>query len=194
MKPLHLILAAQAALAVTPAAAKVPPTLVQSLDMQGFSAPKISPDGRRVVYEETRTNWAANAFETDLWLADVATGERHLLTTAAKSSNNAAWSPDGRQIAFLSDRPGALPRSPADKLQLWVMPAGGGEAQQFTRFDGGVSGFRWAPDSHRLVVTAAEQPDGLKDRKETFGEYHVIHADYAMSHLWLIDLPQADAA
>jgi len=34
----------------------------------------------------------------------------------------------------------------------------------------------------------------MKDRKDYFGEYHVIHADYAMTHLWLVDVPQADAA
>ena len=45
--------------------------------MYTVGSPKISPDGKRVVYEQTRTNWEANAFETDLWMADVATGERH---------------------------------------------------------------------------------------------------------------------
>jgi dipeptidyl aminopeptidase/acylaminoacyl peptidase len=49
-------------------------------------SPKISPDGRRVVYEQTRTDWDANAFETDLWIADVVTGERHLLSTAGHTA------------------------------------------------------------------------------------------------------------
>jgi dipeptidyl aminopeptidase/acylaminoacyl peptidase len=52
------------------------PTIDQSLEMYSVGSPKISPDGKRVVYEQTRTNWDANAFETDLWIADVATGER----------------------------------------------------------------------------------------------------------------------
>ncbi len=100
-------------------------------------SPKISPDGKRVVYEQTRTNWDANAFETDLWIADVATGERHQLTTTGHSCNPAEWSPDGKWIAFLSDRPGALPKSPEDKRQLWIMPADGGEAQQLTKMETG---------------------------------------------------------
>ena len=171
------------------------PTIDQSLEMESVSNPQISPDGKRVVYEQSRTNWEADAFETDLWLANTATGERHLLTVMAKSSSDAKWSPDGRWIAFLSDRPAPLAGSPADKRQLYAMPADGGEAQQLTKMEKGVNAFEWAPDSRRIAITAAA-PDSkaIKDRKESFGDYQVIHADYHMAHLWQVDLPKADAA
>ncbi len=171
------------------------PTIDQSLEMRSVSAPRIAPDGRHVVYEESRTNWEANAFETDLWLADVATGETRLLTLAAKSSTDAAWSPDGRWIAFLSDRVAPLPESPASKRQVYVLPADGGEAQQLTKMENGVNAFEWAPDSKRIALSA-QAPDAkaMKDRKDTFGDYHVIHADYSMVHLWVVDVPQTDAA
>lgn len=171
------------------------PTIDQSLEMTKAASPQISPDGRRAVYEQSRTNWQANAFETDLWLADITTGECHLLTTAVKSSTNTAWSPDGKWIAFLSDRLAPLAGSPADKQQVYVMPSNGGEAQQLTKMEGGVKSFEWAPDSTRIAV-AAEAPESqaLKDRKESFGVYHVVHADYPMVHLWLVDLPKTDAS
>jgi len=163
--------------------------------MQSVANPRISPDGKHVIYEQTRTNWEANAFETDLWIADTATGARHRLTAATKSSNSAAWSPDGQWIAFLSDRAALLPGSPAGKKQVYWMPADGGEAQQLTKMEEGVNAFEWAPDSKHIAITA-ESPEtkASKDRKESFGEYHVIHADYAMTHLWLVDLPSTDAA
>ena len=171
------------------------PTIDQSLEMRSVGAPQISPDGKHVVYEETRTNWDANAFETDLWIADVATGESHLLTTAVKSSSDAQWSPDGKWIAFLSDRVAPLDKSPAGKKQLYYLPANGGEAQQLTKMENGVNGFDWAPDSLRIALSAeAPEPKAMKDRKDTFGDYHVIHADYSMVHLWTLDLPTTDAA
>ena len=171
------------------------PTIDQSIEMRSVAAPQISPDGHHVVYEETRANWEANAFETDLWLANTATGESHLLTVAAKSSSDAKWSPDGRWIAFLSDRTAPLPGSKEGKKQVYVMPLDGGEAQQLTKLENGVAEFQWAPDSKRIAL-AAEAPEtkAMKDRQETFGEYHVFHADYPMVHLWLIDLPTTDAA
>ena len=171
------------------------PTIDQSLEMYSVGSPKISPDGKRVVYEQTRTNWDANAFETDLWIADVATGERNQLTTSGHSCNPAEWSPDGKWIAFISDRPGVLPKSPDGKRQLWILPADGGEAQQLTKMEKGVGGFEWSPDSKRIAFSAeAPEPKALKDRKESFGDYHVIHADYEMDHLWLVDLPKTDDA
>ncbi len=171
------------------------PTIDQSLEMRSVGGPQISPDGSRVVYEETRTNWEANAFETDLWLADVATGESHLLTVAAKSSTGAAWSPNGSWIAFLSDRVAPMAGSPPGKTQVYCMPANGGEAQQLTKMENGVNGFEWAPNS-KTIALAAEAPEAktMKDRKDTFGDYHVIHADYAMVHLWVLDVPIANAA
>ena len=171
------------------------PTIDQSLEMVSVSSPQISPDGGHVVYEQSRTNWDANAFDTDLWIADTAMGERHALSARDGSSGSAAWSPDGRWIAFLSDRPGALKDSPAGKRQIYVMPADGGEAQQITKMENGVGAFEWTPDSARFVFVAeGPEPKSMKERKEYFGDYHVIHADYQMAHLWTLDLPVADAA
>ncbi len=178
--------------AQTPAKA---PTIDQSLEMMQVGSPKISPDGKRVVYEQRRTNWENNSFDRELWIADTGSGERHPLTARVGSSDNAEWSPDGRSIAFLSDRPGQLKDSPAGKTQLYILPADGGEAQQITKLENGVNDFAWSPDGKHIALAAeGAEPKAMKDRKETFGDYHVIHADYQMVHLWLVDVPQADAS
>ena len=60
-----------------------------------------------------------------------------------------AYSPDGKWIAFLSDR-----GDEDAKTQVWVMPADAGEAEALTAFPGGVADFDWSPDSARLAVIA----------------------------------------
>src|SRR5689334_9611383 len=171
------------------------PTIDQSLEWNAAFNPKISPDGKRVVYELQKTNWEDNAFERNLWIADIAGGESHALTSAKKSSTNAAWSPDGKWIAFLSDRPGQIKDTPEGKKQLYVISADGGEAQQLAKTETDVNAFDWAPDSRRIAFSMSDpEPKSLKDRKEKYGEYSVVHADYQMTHLWTIELPAAGAS
>jgi dipeptidyl aminopeptidase/acylaminoacyl peptidase len=177
-----------------PAPVSGTPTIDQSLEMKSAFNPRISPDGRRVMYEVQSTNWEDNSFDRNLWIVDVASRESHPLTSAKKSSTNAAWSPDGKWIAFLSDRPAQISGSPADKKQLYVISAGGGEAQQITKSETDVASFEWAPDSRRVAFAATDpEPKALKDRKDKYGEYSVVRTDYQMAHLWLIDLPDAAA-
>jgi len=172
------------------ARASTTPTIDQSLEWKAAFNPKISPDGKRVVYEVQKANWEENAFERDLWIADTAAGESHALTSAKKSSTNAAWSPDGKWIAFLSDRPGQITGTPEGKKQLYVISADGGEAQQLTKVDNDVNTLDWAPDSRRIAFSMSDpDPKALKDRKEKYGEYSVVHADYQMTHLWTIEVP-----
>ena len=171
------------------------PTIDQSLEWKAAFSPTISPDGKRVVYEVQKANWEENAFERNLWIADVASGESHTLTSAKKSSTNAAWSPDAKWIAFLSDRPGQIKDTPEGKKQLYVISADGGEAQQLTKTENDIGAFEWAPDSRRIAFAVLDpEPKALKDRKEKYGEYSVVHADYLMAHLWTIELPDISSS
>src|SRR5712671_7644570 len=185
---------AQEAGKTAPASASTTPTIDQSLEWKSAYNPKISPDGKRVVYEVQKANWEENAFERNLWIVDVATGESHALTSAKKSSTNAAWSPDGKWIAFLSDRPGQIKDTPEGKKQLYVISADGGEGQQLTKTENDVNAFDWAPDSKRIAFSMTDpEPKTLKDRKEKYGEYSVVHADYQMMHLWTTEVPGGGA-
>ena len=177
------------------ASASATPTIDQSLEWKSAFNPKISPDGKRVVYEAQKANWEENAFDRNLWIVDIATGESHALTSAKKSSTNAAWSADGKSIAFLSDRPGQIKDTPEGKKQLYVISADGGEAQQITKTENDVNAFDWAPDSKRIAFSMSDpEPKAMKDRKEKYGEYSVVHADYQMAHLWTTEIPGAGAA
>jgi dipeptidyl aminopeptidase/acylaminoacyl peptidase len=181
--------AAQEAAKSSSAPASTTPTIDQSLEWKSANSPKISPDGKRFVYEVQTTNWEENAFERNLWIGDTGTGESHALTTAKKSSTIAAWSPDGKWIAFLSDRPGQIAGTPDGKQQLYLISPDGGEAQQLTKVEKDVNAFEWAPNSKRIAFSMSD-PDlkSLKDRKEKYGEYSIVHSDYQMTHLWTIEI------
>src|SRR3979411_2307846 len=69
----------------------------------------------------------------------------------AKSSSGARWSPDGRWVAFASDRPGQVAETKADSRQIYVIDPTGGEARQVTKLDDGVDGFEWAPGSKTIA-------------------------------------------
>ncbi len=163
-------------------AEKRTPTIDQSLNLKTASTPRISPDGRFVAYQVQEPNWTENAFENEIWIANTATGERYQLTNAKKSSSGPQWSPDGRRLAFISDREG--------KRQIYLIAPAGGESAQLTKFESGVNSFSWSPDGRFIAFTAAEAEDkAKKDRKEKYGDFEIVNSDYTMSHLWVIEVP-----
>ena len=190
-----VLASAQEAAKTAQAPASGIPTIDQSLEWPSAFNPKISPDGKRVVYEVQKTNWEENAFERNLWIGDIAGGEAHALTTAKKSSTNPEWSPDGKWIAFLSDRPAQIAGTPDGKKQLYVISVEGGEAQQVTKAENDVSDFAWAPDSKRMAFSMTDpETKAMKDRKEKYGEYSVVRGDYQMTHLWIVEFSSGSPA
>ncbi len=161
------------------------PSIQQSISMKSAGSPQISPDGRWVAYTVTETNWEENAYETEIWLANTATGEKYPLTNSKKSNSSPVWSPDGKTLAFLSTRD--------DKSQIYVIHPQGGEAKALTKFETGVSYFDFSPNG-KSIVFAATVPDSkaFKERIEKYSDYEVVQQDYKMTHLYI--LPVSDTA
>src|SRR4029453_11807687 len=81
------------------------PTIDELISLKRAGSPAISPNGQLVAYTVRETNWDDNNYHTEIWLADVQTRElRQLTRNAKKSSSSPAWSPDGAQLAFVTDR------------------------------------------------------------------------------------------
>src|SRR6058998_2272786 len=111
-------------------------TLDEFFNFVGFTDVKISPDGRAVVIGTLRADWDQSIFRKDLWLyRDDASGNG-TLTQLTQSGHDAQpqWSPDGRWIAFLSERQKAKEKDSdgdskkEDIAQVYVISSSGGEA------------------------------------------------------------------
>src|SRR5207302_7689013 len=148
------------------------PTLDQLISLERAGSPAISPNGELVAYTVRDTNWDDNSYHTEIWLADVKSGEtRQLTNNAKKSSTSPAWSPDGRTLAFATDRD--------DKRQVYVIDPRGGEARKLTSAEEGVGGFVWAPNGKSIAYTSTDpKSDVDKEREKKYGDYDVIGEGY----------------
>lgn len=123
----------------------------------------LSPDGGRVVFAMARLDYEANEFRGHLWMVPTSGGAPRPFTADEGRDTNPVWSPDGRWIAFLSNRGGRRRGRKRAAMQLWVIPSDGGEAQQLTFFKAGVSQPAWSPDGRTLAFVSR----GAADEVET---------------------------
>jgi len=161
------------------------PTIEDLMNLKSAGGTQISPDGTKVAYTVTETDFEQDAYVTQIWLADVATGRALQLTRGKKSSSGPGWSPDGRWLAFTSSRAD-------DKSQIFVISPDGGEAIQLTKVETGVQGFEWSPDGKTIAFTASDpESKESKDRKDYYGDYEVVRKEYRHTHLWTMDVAEA---
>jgi dipeptidyl aminopeptidase/acylaminoacyl peptidase len=140
------------------AGARRPIAIEDLLALKIAGDPQIDPEGARVACTVTTTDAAANVYYTNIWIVAASGGAALRLTTARARDTMPRWSPDGRQIAFLSDRSG-------DK-QVWVIDVGGGEARCLTSGPLAPSEIAWSPDGRRLAVVGKPQPQPPADASD----------------------------
>ena len=162
--------------------------------------PQFSPDGEAIVYSVSTVNQTADLSQSDLWRVRFdGSGRVRLTDTPDKSEWRPQWSPDGKQLAFLSDR-----GDEDAQAQVWLMPAAGGQARKLTDFPGGAEDFVWSPDNSQLAVIATdpELPPGVAKPKnplpiviERF-QFKSDESGYMgnrRKHLYLFDIASAKA-
>ncbi len=125
--------------------------------------PQLSPDATWVAYTVKTALLKSDKNEERLWMTPTAGGDAIPLTADGSSSSHARWSPDGKLIAFLSERN-------EGKTQVWLLNRLAGEAERLTNTPQDVEDFAWSPDSRRLVLVlrdaSSEELEEAKENKD----------------------------
>ncbi len=110
--------------------------------------PAIAPDGRQLAFATMRQN-------ADLWRLPVSpesgmpSGAPEALISTTREDSRGAWSPDGSEIAFNSDRGG--------EMNIWVHSLKDGKARQLTSGPGGDFQPNWSPDAKRIAFFSSRK-------------------------------------
>ena len=155
------------------------------LSLTAASDPRVSPDGATVAYVVTALDGEANEYRDAIWLArlDGASPPRRL-TAGTRRDRDPRPSPDGKHLAFTSNRAG-------DTMQLYVMPLDGGEPLRLTDLPEDVSQAAWSPDGATIVFVsrvrdAAYDEDDDKARLPR----RLTRLQYKLEHVgWIADRP-----
>src|SRR4030095_12317413 len=146
------------------------------ISLKNAGNPVVSPDGRSVVFRVTTTDWANNAYDSELWISRDGEEPVQLTRTNKNSSYGAQFTPDNRFVSFLADR--------GDKTQLFIISVKGGEALQVTKEEDGIGDYRWSPDGSQILFSKADaETKKEKTVKERYGAYGVEGEEYHQNHL-----------
>ncbi len=176
-----------------------------------FDALELSPDGTSVVIGTERADWDQQIFRKDLWLYRDGKDKDASLIQLTQSGHDAEpqWSPDGRWIAFISERKTSAEKSDdadsdgkrkdkdkdEEASQLYLISPNGGEAFPITQGAEDVHAFAWSADSQKIFFatrhpwTKAQKDDYKKAWKDVV-QYRTAERGDA---IFTLDVPAAIA-
>lgn len=126
-------------------------TLEDFYRLKSVGGLRLSPDGKTVAYALTETDLPRAKKQTHLWLVNADGSRARQLTYGEKSERSPVFAPDGRWLAFVSDRDGSD--------NLYVMSLSGGEARRLTNLSTGVSDPVWSPDGRAIAFASSVYPE-----------------------------------
>lgn len=152
----------------------------QAISRRTLGDVHISPDGERVCFVVSEPP-KGSIRSRHIWMLNVRSREVRQFTGSAKSEYSPRWSPDGRKLAFISDR--------EESPQIYLMSIDGGEGARLTEGKNGVRSFEWSPDGKQMSFIAPDpKSDAEEKREKDKDDARVVDRDDKRARLWVIEL------
>jgi len=116
------------------------------MEMESVSSPNISPDGKNILFSRGWVDKMNDRSRSNLWIVDIEGTRVRELTHGNWRDFSPVWSPDGKKIAFLSDRD--------ETTQIHVLWLDTREVAQLTHLERTPGGLKWSPDGKKLAFTS----------------------------------------
>ncbi len=116
------------------------------MEMESISSADISPDGKHILFSRTWVDKINDHYRSNLWLVDIDGTRARELTHGNWKDSSPVWSPEGKKIAFLSDRD--------ETTQVHVMWLDTREVAQLTHVERTPGGLKWSPEGKWLAFTS----------------------------------------
>jgi len=170
-----------------PRAADAPKTLTPeaALTLRSITDLRFSPDGERLTFVITEPP-KGEGRARHIWLLEKKTGAVRQFTFSAKSDFSPRWSPDGKTLAFLSNR--------EEANQIYLMRADGGEAWALTKGKRGIQSFEWSPNGKQIAFLAPDPKTEAEEKKDKDkDDARVVDKEEKRARLWILDVAAHEA-
>ena len=161
----------------------------QCMQLKNITSVRVSPDGNKVLYtvREAVMSDDRSEYVNQVFVSNADGSNVIQLTRGEKNSANPKWSPDGKWIAYTSNRD--------SKNNLYILPINGGESERISDVKTGVGSFEWSSDGNAIAYTLSDAPSDAEEKnKKGKNDWYYFDEEYKQSRLVVTWLYEKDSA